>query len=146
MGFPVIPLTPNDGWEETKDPTDRFQIYDQYYNPGYVMRPTIWKVSSLNSRSRQYPSNGDTPIRYDGPSPSSSQDSQDSPGALSRSDTINLVRSTFDKAIQEMRQTRAGSEGAGDAVKIKVTLNLSEKKIVELPNELVDIFKADVET
>ena len=44
-----------------------------------------------------------------------------------------------------MRQTRAGSEGIGDAVKIKLTLDLSYQNILELPNEVVEIFKADVE-
>ena len=44
-----------------------------------------------------------------------------------------------------MQQSLAGSERVGEAVKLKLTIDLGRQHIENLPDDVVPIFKRDVE-
>ena len=64
---------------------------------------------------------------------------------LDRSETLGLIQDAVDTARQGMEQSLAGSERVGDAVNLKLTLDLGHKRIEMLPDEVVQILKRDVE-
>ena len=64
---------------------------------------------------------------------------------MSSYETVNLVRSAVDNARQGMQQSLEGSERVGEAVKLKLTVDLGHKGIEMLPEEVVQILKRDVE-
>lgn len=58
---------------------------------------------------------------------------------------VDVFRQAVDIARQGIRQSLAGSEEAGEAVKLKLTLDLKGKSLQDLPDEVVDIVKDEVE-
>lgn len=104
----------------------------------------VWTPANV-SNSR-YSSNYTYPVRYEGPSRESIQEM---PPVLSRQDAIDLFLESVETARAMARfgiqQSLAGSEKVGEAVKLKLTIDLSHKSIEIMPDEIVDILKRDVE-
>lgn len=67
------------------------------------------------------------------------------PPAVSCYDAADLFREAVETARHGIQQSFAGSEKVGEAVKPKLTIDLSHKSIEELPDEIADILKRDVE-
>ena len=59
------------------------------------------------------------------------------------------VIAIFEEAVENARrgiaQSLAGSEKVGEAVNLKLTIDLSRRSLEGLPNEVVDIVKREVE-
>jgi len=64
---------------------------------------------------------------------------------LTPEEAIQLTRNVVDATRQEMRQTLRGTEDAGEALKLSLTIDLSRRGIAEMPDEMVQILKHDVE-
>lgn len=67
------------------------------------------------------------------------------PRVLSREDATDLFRDSVEKARFGIQQSLAGSERVGEAVKLKLTIDLSHKSIETMPDEIVEIVKRDVD-
>lgn len=64
---------------------------------------------------------------------------------LTSEEAIQLALNVVDATRQEMRQTLRGTEDAGEALKLSLTIDLSRRGIEEMPVEMVQILKHDVE-
>lgn len=64
---------------------------------------------------------------------------------LTPEEAIQLTRNVVEATRQEMRQTLRGTEDAGGALKLSLTIDLSRRGIEEMPHEMVQILKQDVE-
>ena len=93
-------------------------------------------------RRSRYPYDYDYPVRYEGPNPESFQQMEPT---LARSETLSLIQKAVDTARAGMQQSLAGSERVGEAVKLKLTIDLGHQGIEMLPDEVVHILKRDVE-
>lgn len=89
-----------------------------------------------------YSSNYPYPVRYEGPSRESSF--QEMPSILSPEAALDLFRDAVEMA-RLGQQSLAGSERVGEAVKLKLTIDLSHKSIEQIPSEIVELLKRDVE-
>ncbi|MCJ1399048.1 RAM signaling network component [Xylographa trunciseda] len=116
--------TPTGAWEETRETED-----------GYVTPQQVWNPNR-NPMDFQFPS------KYEGPTPSNFQRPET---ALTSSETITLVRNVVEIERQAVRQSLESSEGVGDAVKLKLTIDLSRQRIGSIPDEVVQILRRDVE-
>ncbi len=56
-----------------------------------------------------------------------------------------LAREAMNNAIQENESQAAEASGVSNELKPGITIDLSRKKIQELPDEVVDIFKHELE-
>lgn len=65
--------------------------------------------------------------------------------AVSRYDTTDLFRDAVKTARLRIQQSLVGSERVGEAVRPKLTIDLSHKSIESIPDEVVDLLKKDVE-
>ena len=65
--------------------------------------------------------------------------------SLTPKETIDLVDGTVETARQSMQQSLSGSERVSDAVQLKLTIDLGHKRIGDLPDEVIDIFRRDIE-
>jgi hypothetical protein len=80
--------------------------------------------------------------------PAFSQDQvQDNPIEKAIGLTIRESVELFQRAVDTAREEyqRLNSEAAGEALKPKLTVDLREKTLVQLPKEVVAIIKHDVE-
>lgn len=59
--------------------------------------------------------------------------------------TIEIFQKAVHNARQKMEQSLAGSEKLGDVVNLHLTLDLSRRLLGNLPNEVIEIVKRDVE-
>ncbi|MCJ1390463.1 RAM signaling network component [Xylographa bjoerkii] len=116
--------TPNGAWEETRETEDGFITPQQAWHP------------NRNPMDFQFP------LKYEGPTPSNLQ-SPDT--ALSSSETMTLVRKVVQIERQAVQQSLESSEGVGDAVKLKLTIDLSRQRIGTIPEEVIHILRRDVE-
>ena len=64
---------------------------------------------------------------------------------LSLEETTELFRSKVEDARQDTEHALAGNEDVSEAVRPKLTLDLGHSKIARLPENVVDIIKAEVE-
>ena len=64
---------------------------------------------------------------------------------ISYRETVDTVLSTVETARQSIQQSLSGSERVGDTVQLKLTIDLGHKRIGDLPDEVIDIFRRDVE-
>lgn len=67
------------------------------------------------------------------------------PPVLSRQAAFELFRNSVENAQFRIQQSLAGSERVGDAVKLKLTIDLSHQSIENMSDQIVDILKRDVE-
>ena len=67
------------------------------------------------------------------------------PYTLSRHEVADLFRDSVDTARLGIQQSLAGSEKVGEVVKPKLTIDLSHKNIENIPEEIIDVLKKDVE-
>jgi hypothetical protein len=74
-----------------------------------------------------------------------SQVTKSEPTLLSLEETTELFRSKVEDARQDTEHALAGNEDVSEAVRPKLTLDLGHSKIARLPENVVDIIKADVE-
>lgn len=82
-------------------------------------------------------------MQYEGPLQKSFEEM---PPVVSRYDaTTDLFRDAVETARLGIQQSLAGSERVGEAVKPKLTIDLSHKSIEGIRDEVVDILKRDVE-
>ncbi|MCJ1287069.1 RAM signaling network component [Xylographa opegraphella] len=116
--------TPNGAWEETREPDD-----------GYTT-PQQASYSTRNVMDFQFP------LTYHGPTPSNPQNPAP---VLSSIETTALVRKVVETERRAVQQSLENSEGVGDAVKLKLTIDLSRQRIRNLPVEAVRVLKRDVE-
>ena len=74
-----------------------------------------------------------------------SQVTKSEPALLSLEETTELFRSKVEDARQDTEHALAGNEDVSEAVRPKLTLDLGHSKIARLPENVVDIIKAEVE-
>lgn len=102
-------------------------------------------------RCSTYPSDNDYSSSQEGPSHDPSSDvpehieEQIDEHTLTPEEAIQLTRNVVEATRQEMRQTLRGTEDAGGALKLSLTIDLSRRGIEEMPDEMVQILKQDVE-
>ena len=65
--------------------------------------------------------------------------------SISSRETIDLVLSTVETARQSIQQSLSGSERVGETVQLKLTIDLGHNRIGDLPDEVIDVFRRDVE-
>lgn len=58
---------------------------------------------------------------------------------------IEIFQEAVENARRGIAQSLAGSEKVGEAVNLKLTVDLSRRSLEGVPNEVVDIVKRDVE-
>ena len=58
---------------------------------------------------------------------------------------IGVFQTAVDAARRSMEQSLAGGERIGDAVDLKLTLDLSNQSLRNIPDEVVEIIRRDVE-
>ena len=58
---------------------------------------------------------------------------------------IDIFKEAVTKARQTIKQSLAGSEEVGEAVNLKLSIDLKSSGLQEFPEEVVDIVKSDVE-
>ena len=85
----------------------------------------------------------DSPPREDGTL--IAQTTKPEPTLLSLDETTELFRSKVEDARQDTEHALAGNEDVSEAVRPKLTLDLGHSKIARLPENVVDIIKAEVE-
>ena len=88
-----------------------------------------------------YSSNYTYPVRYEG---QSRESFQEEPSILSPEAAFNLIRDSVEVA-RRGQQSLAGSERVREGVKLKLTIDLSHQSIEQMPNEVVELLKRDVE-
>ena len=64
---------------------------------------------------------------------------------LTSIETTALVRKVVEIERQAVRQSLENSAGIGNAVKLKLTIDLSRQRICEIPDDAVRIMRRDVE-
>lgn len=64
---------------------------------------------------------------------------------LTPNQVITLAREAMNHAVQENESQAAEASGVSNELKPGITIDLSRKKIQELPDEVVDIFKHELE-
>ena len=58
---------------------------------------------------------------------------------------IDIFQEAVTKARQTIKQSLAGSEEVGEAVNLKLSIDLKSSGLQEVPEEVADIVKSDVE-
>lgn len=81
-------------------------------------------------------------MQYEGPSQKSFEEMQP---VVPQSDAADLFRGAVETARLGIQQSLAGSEKVGEAVKPKLTIDLSHRFLEGIPDEVVEILKRDVE-
>ena len=56
-----------------------------------------------------------------------------------------VFQDAVDLARRSMEQSLAGSEKIGEAVNLRLTIDLSDRPFVKIPEEVIDIIKREVE-
>jgi len=97
--------------------------------------------SSKSSKSRIL--EDDSPPRQNGAKVS--QSSKPFQQTLSREETTDLFQSKIEDARQDTENALAGNGEVSEAVRPKLTLDLGHSGIARLPENVVDIIKAEVE-
>ncbi|MCJ1244387.1 RAM signaling network component [Trapelia coarctata] len=98
-----------------------------------------------------YPNDNDYASSQDGQSTDPSPDVQEhieehiEEQTLTPEEAIKLTRNVVEATRQEMRQTLRGTEEVGEALKLSLTIDLSRRGVNEIPEEMVEILKQDVE-
>lgn len=64
---------------------------------------------------------------------------------MSGSEAVGLFREAVESARLGIQQSLAGSDKVGEAIRAKLTVDLSHKSIEDMPEEIVDIVKRDIE-
>ena len=64
---------------------------------------------------------------------------------LSSQETVTLFRNAVDSARQSMQQSLIGSEKIGEAIQLKLTIDLNRQRIQTVPSEVTRIMNKDVE-
>lgn len=85
----------------------------------------------------------DSPLREDGTTVPQITKSEST--LLSLDETTELFRNKVEDARQDTEHALAGNEDVSEAVRPKLTLDLGHSKIARLPENVVDIIKAEVE-
>lgn len=67
------------------------------------------------------------------------------PSNTTNYDTIEMFKESVTKAHQTIKQSLAGSEEVSEAVNLKLSIDLKSRGLQDLPDEVVDIVKNDVE-
>jgi hypothetical protein len=65
--------------------------------------------------------------------------------AVPSSDTLDIFQEAVEVARFGIQRSLAGNEKVGEAVKPKLTIDLSHQSIERVPEEVVEILKVDVE-
>ncbi len=95
-----------------------------------------------NFTKSRYPIDYNYPVKYEGPSQRSIDEI---PSVVSRYEAIGLFQEAVETARLGMQLSLAGSEKVGEVIKPKLTVDLSHKSIEEVPDDIVDLLKKDVE-
>ena len=90
----------------------------------------------------RFPPDYDSPSRYEEP-PRESPDNMEEP--LSLQETVTIFRNAVDSARQAMQQSLIGSEKIGEAIQLKLTIDLNRQRIQTVPSEVSRIMNKDVE-
>ena len=56
-----------------------------------------------------------------------------------------VFQDAVDLARRSMEQSLAGSERIGEAVNLRLTIDLSDRPFMKIPDEVIDIIKREVE-
>ena len=64
---------------------------------------------------------------------------------LSLQETVTLFRNAVYNARQAMQQSLMGSEKIGEAIQLKLTIDLNRQRIQTVPSEVSRIMNKDVE-
>lgn len=70
---------------------------------------------------------------------------QSSQGKWTEYETIELFRESVETARLGIQQSLAGSEKVGEAVKPKLTIDLSHRELQLMPEDVAEMMKTDVE-
>ena len=70
---------------------------------------------------------------------------EDDPIPLTTRESVELFQETVDHARHLIQQSLAGSGKVGDALRPKLTLDLSRKRLATIPSEVVTVIKHDAE-
>lgn len=114
---------PDDGWDETREASDGFTHAQPSFYPG------------------RHTSDYTYPIRHEGLSQSSFREMNEGLGAQ---EVLDLFQSAVDNGRRETQQSLAGTGDVSQAVDLKLTIDLGEKHIEKMPNEVVNIIKDEV--
>ena len=90
----------------------------------------------------RHPMDFQFPSTYEGPTPKNIQDPET---VLSNSETFRLVRDVVRTERLAVQHSLESSEGIGNAVKLKLTIDLSRQRIGAIPDEVIQILRRDVE-
>ena len=60
-------------------------------------------------------------------------------------DVAAVFQDAVDLARRSMEQSLAGSERIGEAVNLRLTIDLSDRPFMKIPDEVIDIIKREVE-
>lgn len=121
--MPHPPPVSNDALDGVQQTSDGFQSLSQSFYPGHY--------------------NGSDPqVRYE---ESSQEPTLELPPIVKGVRVIEIFQEAVENARRGIAQSLAGSEKVGEAVNLKLTVDLSRRSLEGVPNEVVDIVKRDVE-
>ena len=96
-----------------------------------------------------YPEGYDYPVKYIGPSQQSMHERpMERNAGLTTRESVELFQEKVEEARRDLQQSLAGTEKAskaGEALRPKLTVDLSRQFINQIPKEVVGIVKQDVE-
>lgn len=99
-------------------------------------------VNSYTQRSMRLPRDPEGPFANSG----STSDMFHAAGTvLTGTETLVLFHNAVEVARQAMQQSLEGSESVGEALKLKLGIDLVRKRIGSIPDEVIQILKRDVE-
>ena len=90
---------------------------------------------------RNYSSDYDNPTQYT----QSLHLINDTSKPLTTRESVELFQETVETAKQGIQQSLGGSGRAGEALRPKLTVDLSRQNLSQIPSEVVGIIKQDVE-
>ncbi|KAL8827669.1 MAG: hypothetical protein Q9191_003045 [Dirinaria sp. TL-2023a] len=121
--MPHPPPVSNDALDGVQQTSDDFQSLSQSFYPGHY--------------------NGSDPqVRYE---ESSQEPTLELPPIVKGVRVIEIFQEAVENARRGIAQSLAGSEKVGEAVNLKLTVDLSRRSLEGVPNEVVEIVKRDVE-
>ncbi|MCJ1306143.1 hypothetical protein MMC08_008961 [Hypocenomyce scalaris] len=115
-------LSNNDGSDETRETIDGSRTLQQSFHPG------------------RYPPEFDG-VTYEGPTHESFQQTEP---RVYRTEAVSLFKNAVETARQAIPQPHDISETV-DELKLKLTVDLSHTQLEDIPQEVADILKRDVE-
>lgn len=138
---PPLPYHPylDDGFDEPRETADGFRTATQPVYPGSAIPQNIACQPSLTNPS-QY--NIRDPLRHE----DSTQESfLNTAHDSAEQSVVGVFQNAVDAARCTTEQSFAGSEKVGEAVNLKLTIDLTDRAITKIPGEVIDIIKREVE-